>query len=81
MSVLKYPDRYFHWQKHKFLREKMPEIFEKIRSAEPMASTDLLVFLKSWLITHIEVDDVRYIKFVEKSQLFPRGELSGNKIG
>jgi hemerythrin len=81
MGVLEYPDRYFHWQKHKFFREKMAEISEKILSGAPMVSTDMLIFLKDWFQTHIEIDDASYIRFIEKSQLFPRNQMSGNKFG
>ncbi len=74
MEVLEYPDRYFHYQKHKFFREKMSEICDKIRDGAPMVSTELLIFLKDWFLAHIEVDDVKYIKYIEGSELFPRPE-------
>lgn len=72
MEVLDYPERYNHFHMHKFFREKMADITDKINSGGATVATELLVFLRDWFLAHIEGEDMRYIKFVEKSQLFPR---------
>ncbi len=60
-----YPDAVAHKKIHEELATKVVEFRERLQKGEAMLSYDLLNFLKSWLVNHICVTDMKYAPFLK----------------
>jgi hemerythrin len=63
MDRYEYPFRVIHKAAHDTLKQKVLELDSKIKLGQTVLSLDVLFFLKNWLTSHIQDDDMRYGKF------------------
>ncbi len=68
MKSCGYPEAASHFKEHCNFRETLVEIELKLAATEPFAATNLLVFLRDWLLNHIGESDLRLVKFLVKNQ-------------
>jgi methyl-accepting chemotaxis protein len=61
-----YPEERAHTESHQKLTEQVKAIQKKFKSGEIMASTELMVLLKDWLINHIQGADMKYCSFLRE---------------
>jgi methyl-accepting chemotaxis protein/hemerythrin len=67
MLALEYPERESHFERHEYFREMVTDLQGKIQANAPMVATQLLVFLRDWILGHVEVDDVKYVNFIHRT--------------
>ncbi len=60
-----YPDLEAHKKIHINFVNKVVETVNNVKSGKIMASKDLMVFLKEWLIDHIMGTDQQYVPYVK----------------
>ncbi len=63
MSVHNYPDQENHKKAHADLLQRVVSFQEELKTGRSMLSIDLMNFLKSWLINHIQGTDKHYGPF------------------
>ncbi len=62
-----YPDVERHKKVHQNFVAKIEDYERKIKRGEAMVSTELLEFLKDWLVNHIQGTDPQYVPYVRQS--------------
>ncbi len=62
-----YPDFVQHHGTHEKLVSQVLEWKQRVDSGEPMITTDLMNFLKSWLLNHIQGTDRKYVPYLKQS--------------
>jgi len=55
-----YPDRIAHTSEHERLVRQVQDLQQKFDSGQPIQTFDVMMFLKDWLMNHIQVDDKKY---------------------
>lgn len=65
-----YPDKMEHIAKHENMTTNLNEIYRKATLGQTEEiSIELMVFLKEWLIDHIQGTDMQYIPYLKKTML------------
>jgi hemerythrin-like metal-binding protein len=64
----KYPEREAHMVFHRELENKVKEYRQMFEDGVAVAGSDVLDFLKEWLIQHILKQDTKYGKFIKEQQ-------------
>lgn len=64
MQAANYPGYLQHHKLHEDLVKKVKEFQAKFQTGNTMLSVDLLNFLKTWLINHIQGDDKKYLPYL-----------------
>ena len=59
-----YPETIEHKQEHKEFREKVLDFERNFKNGEILLSTEILRYLKEWLVTHLEGTDKKYVPFL-----------------
>ncbi|MCK5367822.1 MAG: hemerythrin family protein [Cyclobacteriaceae bacterium] len=59
-----YPEKVEHKQEHKEFCETVLDFEKKIKNGEVLLSSEVLSFLKEWLISHLEGTDKKYVPFL-----------------
>jgi hemerythrin len=65
MVAANYPDLGAHKVEHARLREKTGQLQERIENNDSQAAQELYIFLRDWLITHIQEIDKKYGPFLK----------------
>jgi len=63
MALYEYPDILSHKKEHDELTMQVSDFYERYREGKVKFSLELMNFLRSWLINHIQVSDMRYKEF------------------
>lgn len=64
-----YPDTAYHIKAHEDLTQRLLDIQSKFRNgATQELSIELMVFLKDWLVNHIQAVDLKYVPYVKPSK-------------
>jgi hemerythrin len=66
MSKYGYPNLPTHKKHHNDFIVKVQEYEEKINKGYPVLASDIVKFLKDWIIIHIQVEDKVYSNYFEK---------------
>jgi len=64
MERHEFPGLSTHRIQHEMFRNKMMAFLEKHRAAKPGVSVELLLFLQTWLKTHVLKTDKQYSAFL-----------------
>jgi methyl-accepting chemotaxis protein len=59
-----YPDLAAHKKEHEALKKTAVELQQKFHGNSTALSSEVMVFLKNWLVTHIQGSDKRYAQFL-----------------
>ncbi len=59
-----YPDYEEHRKQHKIFIEKIEQFVADFKSEKPLIHCDMAVFLKSWIVNHINNVDKKYTEFL-----------------
>ncbi|MDR1126008.1 MAG: bacteriohemerythrin [Deltaproteobacteria bacterium] len=76
-AASKYPDENKHKKVHQDFVAKVLETENKLKRGEARVSSELLEFLKDWLITHIQKTDHLYVPYVKRHLATLRRQDSG----
>ena len=60
-----YPEKDKHVKIHQHFVSQVDDIEKRLASGKSKADSELLQFLKDWLLNHIKVTDQRYVKYVQ----------------
>ncbi len=71
MTFFGYPRAAEHIEQHQFFVHKLETITEKIKQGLNTPATDLLIFMREWLLTHIGKEDVLYAEFLVSCNAAP----------
>jgi len=66
MADLGYPEAASHLQAHEQFTGAILEFQERFRKGESLVAMDVLVFLKEWLVDHIQVTDRSFTRFLKE---------------
>ncbi len=64
-EIHNYPDTENHVKTHHAFVEKVVDFQQKFKDGKRLLSVDMLVFLKDWLINHINGEDKKYAPFLK----------------
>lgn len=64
MAMVNYPGLEEHIADHKWLRQQAENFQETIKNNFPEGSKELYVFLRQWLIDHIQIVDKQYSSYL-----------------
>jgi methyl-accepting chemotaxis protein len=59
-----YPDLAAHKKEHEALKKTAGELMQKFNGNSNALSSEVMVFLKNWLVTHIQGSDKKYAQFL-----------------
>jgi hemerythrin-like metal-binding protein len=59
-----YPDLAAHKKEHEALKKTAGELLQKFNGNSNALSSEVMVFLKNWLVTHIQGSDKKYAQFL-----------------
>ncbi len=65
MEAVGYPKLAEHRERHHSLENQVHAIRQRYAKGEAVVGTELLHFLKDWLLTHIQQEDTQYRPYVE----------------
>lgn len=65
MKQFSYPDMKDHLEAHEFFYKKMDDFKRSLGSGSLSVSTELMTFLKKWIVNHIQVTDKKYVPFFQ----------------
>jgi hemerythrin len=65
LIINKYPDYAAHKREHENLKMEVNSFMKKYRKND-MTSSDLLNFLKDWIVNHLQVSDKKYKPYIKK---------------
>lgn len=68
MSVFGYPDASVHLEQHLYFKSRLSEIETKADAESHFTATELLLFLRKWLLEHIAKSDVQYAEFLRERE-------------
>lgn len=60
MALHSYPELEQHTAVHQALVKQVLELQEKFKSGQTMLTHSVMIFLKDWLVNHIQGDDKKY---------------------
>jgi hemerythrin len=66
MRQIGYPEYESHLRMHEQLTEQVVGILNDLRQGKTLTATDLIAFLKSWLIDHIVQEDKKIGAFIRE---------------
>jgi hemerythrin-like metal-binding protein len=71
MIKIAYPGFNLHKEKHNFFIQKFEEFKESLRDGNRhrSVSAKLLVFLSEWFLEHIQVEDQKYVPYINNEDL------------
>ena len=69
-SDYKYPDKNEHVKVHNELRNKVIDLRNKLDNGTTVISSELMKFLKEWLVNHIMDSDKKYGPFFNEKGVF-----------
>ncbi len=64
-----YPEFRQHKQEHEALKAKVADFAGKLRQGKVAVSSEILTFLKNWVVNHIKKTDKRYSSFLNQKGL------------
>jgi hemerythrin-like metal-binding protein len=64
-----YPETEVHLEQHKLFIAKLAELETKYLKNNVSLSTEMMIFLKNWLMNHILVTDMKYKDFFKQYNL------------
>lgn len=64
-----YPETAQHKREHQKLKSQVSDFVQKLKSGEAAITTDIMEFLKDWVINHIKKTDKRYGPFLRQNGL------------
>lgn len=69
LSSNNYPDLAAHKAKHAALCQQVREFQARYRAGQSTLTIQVLQFLKSWLVEHIQKTDLQYVPFVTRQSV------------
>ena len=70
LKLHKYPELDHHKGEHAALVGQVAELVERLKSGTGSLGTDVMNFLKSWLVNHIQGTDRKYARFLNSKGIF-----------
>jgi hemerythrin len=64
MEIHAYPDMAEHKEIHESLLKQVLELLKRFKSGRAILTLDVMMFLKDWLVTHIQGDDKKFGVFL-----------------
>ena len=65
-----YPGTLLHKRSHQAFVEKVSEFYNDYQSGNVRLSVDVRIFLKDWLINHIQIEDKKYTRCFNKNGIY-----------
>jgi hemerythrin len=65
-----YPDMAHHKAIHDNLVKQVIELQQKFTSGQAILTLDVMMFLKDWLVTHIQVTDKKYSAYLNSKGIY-----------
>ncbi len=64
-----YPEAAQHKREHEKLKSQVADFVAKLKTGKAAISTELMEFLKNWVVNHIKKTDKRYVPFLRQQGL------------
>ncbi len=68
-DLYQYENSAEHKEEHRKLKAKVTDFYEKLKKGEADITLDLLDFMESWLVDHLENQDQKYKECFQKNGL------------
>jgi hemerythrin-like metal-binding protein len=69
MKSIGYPDLPHHWRLHKDFDYKVFHYIREIETGEVVKNTEIIAFLREWLIDHVMKEDMKIRQFLKKNSV------------